>query len=115
VCGSSIGSSVSITGASGFVLIGDPRDDSCAANHIASSVNLSSNNGAVELGHNRIGSSVSVSGTTGAASTEDQGAEIEGNTIGTSLSCSGNSVATNDGQPNSVGSSRTGQCGAPGF
>jgi hypothetical protein len=106
-----------VTNTTGFVLIGDPGDDACAGNQLRSSVGLSSNQGDVEVGANRISSSLSVSGTTGTGPfAEDTNAEIEANTIASSLSCSANSPApTNGGQPNTVSGGRTGQCGAVGF
>jgi hypothetical protein len=82
-------------------------------------VSLRSNTGGVELSHNdRIGSAVTVSGNSGAGPFIDDGLgqEVEANTIWSTLSCSGNSpAARNDGQPNTVSSTRSGECGAAGF
>jgi uncharacterized repeat protein (TIGR01451 family) len=117
VCGSTVGGGTSVSGATGFVLLGDPGDDSCAANQLRSGVTLSSNHGGAELADNQIGGNVSVTGTTGAGPfPDDTRAEIEGNTIAGNLSCSGNTpTATNDGQTNSVGGSRSGECAASRF
>lgn len=111
LCGSSVGGSgVTISGASGFVLIGDPVDDSCAANNVQS-VSLTSNTAGVELTQNTVTNNVAVFSNSGHGPfAEDSAPEIEGNHIGGSLSCSGNvPTPTNDGQPNTA-ASRSGQC-----
>jgi hypothetical protein len=118
LCSSSIGSSVNVTGASGFVLIGDPGDDACGGNTIGSSLVLQNDSGGVEVSHNpRISSSVSLLGDSGGGPfAEDTRPEVEANTINSSLSCSGDTpTATNDGQPNTVYGARSGECGAAGF
>jgi hypothetical protein len=116
VCGTTTGN-VSVSGATGFVLLGDPDDDACAANTFRGRVSLSDNHGGVELAGNQINGAMSVSGTTGAGPfSDDAGAEIESNTIGGALACSGNSpVASNDARPNSVKGARRGECGTAGF
>jgi uncharacterized repeat protein (TIGR01451 family) len=117
LCGSKVSGEVGISGATGFVLIGDPGDDGCAGNSIGGAVRLSSNHAGVEVGHNpRIGGSVTLTNNSGAgAFPDDVIPEVEANAIAGSLNCSGNSGVTNDGQPNSVVGARTGQCGAAGF
>jgi len=111
ICGTTVGNAVKVSGATGFVLLGDPGDDNCAGNSFRTNITLSSNHRGVELGHNHIGANTSVTGTTGVGLfPEDVGAELEGNTIGGGLACSGNSSIINDGQPNSVGGARSGQC-----
>ena len=117
LCGSTVNGDVSVTGATGFVLIGDPLDDGCAGNSIGGNVRLSSNRAGVEMSSNpRIGGSVSFLNNSGAGPFPgDSSPEIAANIIAGSLSCSGNSAVTNDGRPNTVGGTRSGQCGAPGF
>ncbi|HEX3538948.1 MAG TPA: MBG domain-containing protein [Acidimicrobiales bacterium] len=117
MCGTTIGGNVMISGATGFVVLGDPGDDACAANDIHGGVSLAANHGGVELGSNRIGGSASVSGTSGRGPfSDDTGTEIEANGITGTLSCSGNTpAASSDGQRNSVGGSRLGECGLAGF
>ncbi|WP_344441679.1 Ig-like domain repeat protein [Kitasatospora nipponensis] len=112
VCGSTVTGAANVTGASGFVVIGDPADDGCAANRITGAVSLSNNRGGAELVGNHIGGTLVVQGTTGTGPfPEDSRAEIEGNTVGGSLNCSGNVPApTNDGHPNTVTGARQGQC-----
>ena len=106
---------VNISGATKFVLIGDPGDDGCAGNTFRRGVTLSANAGGVELGHNHVTGTVSVTGTTGhGPAIEDVGTEIEANTIGGALACSGNTpVATNGGQPNTVSGAESGECSSP--
>jgi hypothetical protein len=115
VCGSRTSGAVNISGATKFVLLGDPGDDSCAGNQFRKGVTLSANAGGVEVGHNTISAGVSVTGTSGhGPAVEDVGTEIEGNTIGGGLKCSGNTpVATNDGQPNLVSGAESGECSSP--
>jgi len=112
ICGSTTGN-IKVSGATGFVLVGDPGDDGCAANSINGSVSLNSNSAGVELAHNQIANNVSVNGTTGAGPfPEDDRASIEANTLtGGNLACSGNSPPpSNHSQPNTVSGNRTGQC-----
>jgi uncharacterized repeat protein (TIGR01451 family) len=117
VCNTTIGGNVRISRATGFVLLGDPGDDACGPDTVHGSVNLSSNHGGVEVGHDQIGGNTSVKGTTGTGPfPDDGGTEIEGNSIGGSLRCAGNvPPPINDTQPNSVTGPRGGQCGSAGF
>jgi hypothetical protein len=106
-----------ISGASGFVLLGDPGDDGCAPNAFRSSVTLTSNQSGAELGRNQITGAVSVTGTTGSGPLpDDAGAVIEANTIGGGLACSGNTpMASDNHQPNTVYGTRSGECSASTF
>ncbi|HEX3540315.1 MAG TPA: DUF11 domain-containing protein [Acidimicrobiales bacterium] len=107
---------VTITGATGFVLIANPGDDLCLGNKINGAVSLTSNTGGVEVSHNVIvgGSMYLRNNTGGGPFAEDNSPEIEANQLSGSLICSGNSPApTNDGQPNTVTGARTGQCASP--
>jgi hypothetical protein len=115
LCGSSVGS-VSVSSATGFVLIGDPGDDQCAGNTLGA-LTLSYNRAGVEVSTNRIGGGVRLIGNTGAGPfPEDARPSVESNTIGGPLTCTSNSpTATNNGHPNSVSGGRSGECGAPGF
>ena len=119
VCSSTITGSVNVSGATGFVLLGDPvpGDDACGANTLRGAVTLSSGTAGTELAHNHAYSNVTVNGNSGVGPfPEDSRTEIEANTISGSLNCSGNTPApTNDTQPNTVNGARTGQCGASGF
>jgi hypothetical protein len=114
-CGSTISGNVTVSGTTGFVMIGDGDDDgtpACADNTITGTVTISSNSGGIEVGGNTINGTLSVSGNTGGTDPE-----IEGNHISGSLSCatSNNPALDNGGQRNTVGGSRTGQCSAGSF
>ena len=114
-CGSTISGNVPVSGTTGFVMIGDGDDDgtpACADNTITGTVTISGNTGGIEVGGDTINGTLSVSGNTGG---DDP--EIEGNHISGSLSCatSNNPALDNDGQRNTVGGSRTGQCSAGSF
>jgi hypothetical protein len=117
VCNTTIGGNVRITGATGFVLLGDPGDDLCQPNNIHGTVTLRSNHSGVELVGNHIDLNASVNGTTGIGPfLEDIGVEIEGNTIGGKLTCLGNAVQpVNDGHANTVTGAHRGQCAVPPF
>ena len=114
ICNTTVKGSVSITGASGLVLLGDPGDDRCASNNIQGDVSLSSNAGGMEVQSNKIGGNVSLTGNSGAGPfPEDLGPEVEANKIQGNLSCSGNSAQlTNDGKTNTVTGTKSGQCAA---
>jgi uncharacterized repeat protein (TIGR01451 family) len=115
VCGTSAGSGVSVSNSTGFVVLGDPIDDNCAGNTFHGSVSVTSNHAGVELGSNTITAGLTVISNHG-ASGEDLHPEVEANHIGSSLICPGNSpAAINDGHPNTVGGTRTGDCSAAGF
>jgi len=117
ICNSTVQGTVKISGASGFVLLGDPGDDSCTGNNFHSSVSLRSNHGGVELAHNTIAGNTSVTRTSGTGPfPDDTSAEIEANVIGGNLSCTRNTpAAKNDGPPNSVHGRRLGECAGPSF
>jgi uncharacterized repeat protein (TIGR01451 family) len=114
LCTTRVVGSVRIAGASGFVLIGDPGDDVCAGNTIASVV-LMNNHGGLEFGANTVSNGVSITGNSGSGPfAEDSAPEVEANTITANLVCSGNTpTITNGGQPNHVGGTRSSQCAAP--
>ena len=117
ICNSHL-SSVSITGSTRFVLIGDGGDgsSSCAGNTVSGSVNVSRQQGGLELGGNTVTGSVIVQsnlapGTPPGTPTEDAATEIEGNQLRSSLICVSNTPApVNDGHVNTVVGSRSGQC-----
>ncbi len=117
MCGSTASTDVTVRNSSGFVLLGDPGDDGCAANVIGRSLNLSGNHGDAELVGNRVGGSVAVDSTTGHGPfADDSAAELESNVVQGNLECSGNSPApTDDHHPNTVGGARLGQCATAGF
>jgi hypothetical protein len=117
MCGSRVvNGPVSVVGSTGFVLIGDPGDDHCAADSLNGLVTMQSNAGGAEVSSSSMKGLI-VQNTSGTgAFPEDAQAEIEHNQISGNLSCSGNVPAPiNDGQPNSVTGTRSGQCGAAGF
>jgi uncharacterized repeat protein (TIGR01451 family) len=112
LCNSTVGG-VTVSGATGFVEIGDPADDLCGGNTINGGVTLSHDAAGVEVSHNnRIGGSVVFNGNAGGGPfPDDTSPELEANVISGSLSCSANSVSPrNDGQPNHTAGAETGQC-----
>jgi len=111
ICGSHITRQVNVTGATGFVLIGD-TDDVCAGNRIDGPVTLASNTGGLELGFNTIGGNVRVRSNTGAGPAPDHTSpQIEANTIHGGLACTGDTpVMSDDERSNSVVGHRGGEC-----
>jgi hypothetical protein len=111
MCGSTVGGNVTLSGASGFLLLGDLREDGCAGNWFRGTVSLRSNHGGLALADNRIGGGVSVIDNVGTGPTPDHLApEIEANKIGGYLTVAGNSpIVTNDERPNTVRGNRSGQ------
>ena len=56
---------MSVTGATGLIVIGGPSGGSCAGNTISGAVTLTSNQDGVEVDNNYITGTVKISGTTG--------------------------------------------------
>jgi hypothetical protein len=80
VCGTTVRGSVVVTAARGFVLIGDPGDDGCAANRIGGSLVLVDNRHGLDAVGNRVNGAVVVSGNSGAGPfPEDTAPEVSGN------------------------------------
>jgi hypothetical protein len=113
LCATSVGSSLQVSGATGFVVVGDPGDDGCTPNTFGSSVSLTNNAAGAELGSNRVQSSVTFNNNTGGGPyPSDATPHVEANVIASSLSCNGNSPApSNEGHPNSA-PYKLGQCAA---
>jgi Putative Ig domain len=109
VCGSSIAGPLSVSGSTGFVLVGDAGDDGtpgCGPNTISGPAALANNTAGVQLGGDTIHGPVSLSGNSGGP-----GTEVEANHIGGPLACSGNNPApTDNSQPNTVSGPTAGQC-----
>jgi hypothetical protein len=79
---------VSVTGSTGFVLIGDAGDDGapgCGPDTISGPVTLSGNTAGVQLGGNTIHGPVSLTGNSGGP-----GTGVEANHVSGPLACSGN-------------------------
>jgi hypothetical protein len=117
VCSSTINGPTTITGIHGVIVIGDVGDDgnpTCGANTLRGPVTLTGNTGSLELGGNQIPSSVTLNNNTTTITTAPENAtatEIEANQISGNLACSRNTPPpTNDGHPNTVTRTRTGQC-----
>ncbi|MBV8979900.1 MAG: Ig-like domain repeat protein [Acidimicrobiia bacterium] len=112
LCGTTVRGAVSVSGATGFVVIGDPGDDGCAANTLMANLTLQQNTAGVEVSNNtRITGPVSLTGNAGGTGPDDASPEVEGNTITKALGCKNNKPAvTNDAQPNLVSGGRSGQC-----
>jgi subtilisin family serine protease len=116
ICGSKVTGGVTADGTTGFVLLGDGGDDGspgCAGNEVRQGIRLTNNLGQAEVGGNLVRGWVRLMNTSGVGPTpENAASEIEANTIkGGGLACLGNvPPPTNDGLPNSVTGSETGQC-----
>jgi hypothetical protein len=121
VCAGTVTGGATITGSTGFVLLGDTADDmtpSCGPDTFNNSLYLSGNKAGVELGGSTIKGSVTLNNTTitapppfGSIAEDLAAPELESNAVTENLSCSGNSPAPiNDGHPNSVKGTKTGQC-----
>lgn len=121
VCGLKLSGNLSASSSTGFVLVGDDGDDgapSCGGNTVSGNITLSNNTAGVEVGADTVNGGVSVSGTAGSPLGPEatESPEIEGNKISGTLSCTGNSPnPIDDGLPNSVSGTRSGQCSAKGF
>jgi hypothetical protein len=104
ICGSTIGGGLNIAAATGFVLVGDPKDDGCAPNTITGAVMLQNNRAGLNFRNNSTPSNVTVTGNAGGGPNPvDAAPVISGNTIKVNLTCSGNTPApTNDGTPNTA-------------
>jgi uncharacterized repeat protein (TIGR01451 family) len=112
LCNSSV-QSVNVSGATGFVLVGDSSDDGCGGNSIHGGLTLTNNHGGVEVSDNVITGTVSLTNNSGAGPflPDDAAPEVENNKIGGSLTCSGNDPGINNGgESNTVTGARTGQC-----
>jgi len=112
ICNSTITGNLTVSGATGFVLVGDGGDDGggCPGNHVGRSVRLSKNTLGTELGGTTTGGTVTLRSNSG-GSGEDAAPEVENNHIGGSLICSRNSPAPiNDSRPNTVVRHEIGQC-----
>jgi uncharacterized repeat protein (TIGR01451 family) len=79
LCGSTVGGSVSVSNATGFVLVGDPGDDACPVNTIHGSLSLKNNTHGVEAIGNHVSGAVLASGNSGAGPfADDTGPDISG-------------------------------------
>ena len=87
---------MSVSGSTGFVLVGDPTDDACPANSIAGSLAVSHSTAGVEVSRDtKIGRSVTLTNNGGAGPfPDDVVPEVEANKIIGNLSCSGNTGMT---------------------
>jgi hypothetical protein len=111
VCGSTIRSNLSVSGATGFVLVGDPGDDGCAVNHVLGSLSLTGSRAGVEATGNRVSQSMTFSNNRGGGPfATDASPEIEGNVIASKLSCSGNSPTPTDNGNRNTANTKSGQC-----
>jgi hypothetical protein len=114
ICASSISGPVTVTGSTGFVLIGGNRDDGapgCGANTLDGPVTLTGNTAGVQLGGNTIHGPVTLTGNRGGITPASAVPQVEANQISGPLACTGNSPAPADNsQPNTVSGQATGQC-----
>jgi hypothetical protein len=117
LCGSSVLGSTMISGMNGVIVIGDAGDDgspACAGNALPGLVSLNGNTGLLEFSGNTAGGLVRVNNNATTITVPSENAtatELEANRIIGVLSCTGNTPPpTNDGEPNTVIGTRTGQC-----
>ena len=106
VCGSSLNGGIAATDAAAITVgSGADADDTsqCAPSSINGDVTiLDSGTTAVELEGATISETVTL--------TNNGAVQVEGNTIGGDLDCTGNASVTNDGLPNTVTGTESGQC-----
>jgi len=88
-----------------------------ASGTIYGDVTLTSNAAGVEVSGDTVNGTVTLTSNSGAGrTTDDAQPEIEANHVNGSLACTNNTPAPiDDGRPNTVNGSRTGQCSAAGF
>jgi uncharacterized repeat protein (TIGR01451 family) len=111
ICGATLRSSLSISNSTGFVLVGDPGDDGCAANAITGAVLLAENKAGINIKNSSMGSLTLTNNTGGGPFPSDVAPSIEANSIMGALACTGNTPApSNNGKPNYVKGTRSGQC-----
>jgi hypothetical protein len=110
-CGSTLRSSVSIDGAKGFVLFGDPGDDGCPGNTVVGSLSLTGGLAGLNLRSNVLRSSATVDKNKGGGPFPiDANPIVAANSIAGRLSCKSNTPApVNAGQPNTA-PTKSGQC-----
>jgi uncharacterized repeat protein (TIGR01451 family) len=111
ICGSHVNSGpVVINNTALLVRVGDD-DSGCAPNTTGGAVKVDSGRGGVEVYGNTIGGSLTLTNNLGASPIADGIPEAEGNHITGSLTCTGNSPApVDDGNSNTVGGAKHGQC-----
>ncbi|GAA3104734.1 hypothetical protein GCM10010464_79910 [Pseudonocardia yunnanensis] len=117
VCATTVNGPATISGINGVIVIGDAGDDGgppCGANTLRGAATFRGNTGFVELGGNQILGPLTVNNNTTTIIVPPENAtatEIEANLVLGILACSGNTPPpTNDGRPNIVIGTRTGQC-----
>ena len=117
MCASTVNGNSTVSGSTGPVVIGDGTDDgppACAGNTLNGGLSVSGNGGGIELGADHVSGPLAVTGNSGRGpNSEDTAPELEANVISGALACSGNTPAPiADGQKNTVGGTRSGQCAA---
>jgi hypothetical protein len=117
MCGNSAGGAASISGASGFLLMGGDGALGCGPNTVGNTVTLNADNGGLRVGGNTLRTKLSLTNNTATGfdplTIGPAGNVVRHNSVGTGLACTGNvPVPSNEGAPNSVTGARTGQCGA---
>lgn len=117
-CHSTLDAPVSITGTTGFVLLGDGSGNGdgggdgtdCAGNTFRAPLALVGNTGGIEVSSNTMSAPVSVDGNSGSGLLpEDVVPEFEGNTVRAPLRCAGNTPTLRQ-SGNTVNGPRSGQC-----
>ncbi len=117
ICGAQyLGFGVSISDTASRVVFGDGTT-ACPGSSLNNGVTLSKNLKGLVLGGNKLQGTIAVKDNKGFGTGLGSKIEIDGNQISGRLECSGNVPApTNNGHPNTVSGTRTGQtCSASGF
>ncbi|WP_370109728.1 Ig-like domain-containing protein [Streptacidiphilus sp. MAP12-33] len=110
VCESVLDAPVSVTGTSGFVLLGDAEGAGCAGDAFHAPLTLNGNTGGLEVGAGTMSAPVGIDGNSGSGLLpEDLVPEFEGNQVAAPLRCAGNTPGLQL-SGNTLHGPHTGQC-----
>ncbi|MFB7619982.1 Ig-like domain-containing protein, partial [Kitasatospora sp. NPDC056181] len=110
VCHSALAAPVTLTGTSGFVLLGGGEGTDCAGNAFNAPLTLERNTGGLKVSSNTMSAPVRINDNSGSGLLpEDLVPEFEGNQVGAPLRCAGN-APTLQQSGNTVTGPRSGQC-----
>ncbi|WP_102923116.1 Ig-like domain-containing protein [Streptomyces noursei] len=110
ICHSTLDMPVTLTGTSGFVLLGDGEGTDCAGSAFKAPLTLNGNTGGLEVSSNTMSAPVRINDNSGSGLLpEDLVPEFEDNQVGAPLRCMGN-APTLQQSGNTVNGPHTGQC-----
>ncbi|GHI40471.1 Ig-like domain-containing protein [Streptomyces violascens] len=111
ICHSALDAPVTLTGTSGFVLLGDGEGVDCAGNAFRAPLTLAHNTGGLQVSSNTMSAPVTIDDNNGSGLLpEDLVPGFEGNRVGAPLRCAGNAPALRQ-SGNTVNGPHVGQCG----